>query len=423
MTGSTDPVDRPPAASGGAQDAAADDPVEQFLPSPPGRLHVSPLLEAIEAQAVRADETRLVDRSVIDAIRGSDLMRLSASAELGGLECSMYHIGRELEAVAARDPSLAWTLWNHLCVFHLFAGALGPDHLDFLRSIVEAGQWVSFPAGAGSSVHGVLDGNEAVLNGTGTFSTGAQYGDWCGVVFAVTEDGRPVRPLDLRFTLVANDNAGVKIDPTWDGSGLRASATDDVHYADVRVPLARCCAWFGANRAESLRTVPVINHRYREDWVGISDLWLGWMALGVVKRTLQEMTADARHRRVIMGAKMVERPTVQLNVGRALSLTAAAWAAIGEVCHEVDRRIEDGRVPGTADYFRQQAVVTMAVDQLSGAMDLLARSQGGNGLREGTPFERRSRDFRAMPLHINAHQDRITHQVGRLALGIDLEPF
>jgi hypothetical protein len=92
-------------------------------------------------------------------------------------------------------------------------------------------------------------------------------------------------------------------------------------------------------------------------------------------------------------------------------------------CDEVDERIEAKQIPDTADYFRQQAIISMAVEQLSEAMDLLARTQGGNGLREGSNFERRQRDFRAMPLHINVHQDRITHQLGRYALDIELDPF
>ena len=56
-------------------------------------------------------------------------------------------------------------------------------------------------------------------------------------------------------------------------------------------------------------------------------------------------------------------------------------------------------------------------------MSLLSRTYGGNGLRETSSFDRRSRDFRAMPLHINVHHDRVTHQIGRLALGIELDLF
>ena len=399
-------------------------PVEHFLPAPTDGLLVEPILDLIERQAATADRTRRIDPAVIDALKGSDVMRLPASREIGGLEARILSIGRELEAVAARCPSTAWTLWNHQCVFHLFAGALGPDHRDLLADLIRAGEWVSFPAGAGSGVYGHIDGDEVVLTGRGAFATGAAYGDWCGVVFAVADaDGNRIEPIDLRFTMVRNDSPGARIDPTWDGSGLRASATDDIHYDGVRVPLRRCVAWFGANRAESLRTVPVIHHRYREDWVGISDLMLGWMAVGVVRRALAEIADESRDRRAIMGTKMVERPTVQVNLGEATALLASARAAVTEACREVDDRIDHRIVPDTADYFRQQAIVAMAVDQLAQAMDLLARVQGGNGLRESAAFDRRQRDFRAMPLHINVHRDRVTHQVGRLALRIDLDPF
>lgn len=398
--------------------------VEQLLPAPTDELTVRPHLAAIEGQAPEADRTRSLDRAMVDGLRGSDVLRLSADAGLGGLAATVDRVGRELEAVAARCASTAWCLWNHLCVFHLFAGALGPDHADRLGRIVAAGDWVSFPAGAGSGVHGRVRGDTIVLDGVAAFATGARYGDHCGVVFAMVDaDGEPVRPLDLRFTIVANDADGVKIDATWDGSGLRASATDHVHYDGVAVDPAATVAWFGANRAESLRTVPVIDHRYREDWVGLSDLWLGWMAVGVVRRAIAHAATTIGDRRVLMGRRMVERPTVQVNLGRAIALTASARAAVAEGCAEVDRRIASVVVPDEADYFRQQAIVTMAVDQLEEAMDLLARTLGGNGLREASVFDRLVRDFRAMPLHINVHQDRISHQLGRLALGIDLDPF
>lgn len=412
--------------------ARTPDQIDALLPAPTAGLTVAPHLAAIEAQAVEADRSRSLDRAMVEGLRGSDVMRLSADRSLGGLAAPILDIGRELEAVAARCPSTAWCLWNHLCVFHLFAGALGPDHADRLADVVTAGRWVSFPAGAGSGVRATLpdgpDGGRAVLDGRASFATGARYGNHCGVVFAVADgegqiarlaDGGP----DLRFTMVDNDAPGVEIDPTWDGSGLRASATDDVHYHGVEVELSACARWFGANRAESLREVPVIDHRYREDWVGLSDLWLGWMAVGVVRECLRFAADAIGGRRVIMGARMVERPTVQINLGRAVALCASARAAVTEACAEVDRRIDAGRVPDEADYFRQQAIVTMAVDQLGRAVDLLVSTLGGNGLREGSPFERRVRDFRAMPLHINVHRDRISHQLGRLALGVELDPF
>ena len=98
------------------------DPVADFLPAPEDDLLVAPVLDLIEAQAEEADRTRRIDTAVIAALKGSDVMRLPATKELDGLEASIWSIGRELEAVSARCPSTAWTLWNHQAVFHLFAG-------------------------------------------------------------------------------------------------------------------------------------------------------------------------------------------------------------------------------------------------------------------------------------------------------------
>ena len=164
------------------------DPVQHFFKSNESDLLVQPILDSLEEQAANADLTRSVSSEVTEKLRGSDVMRMPATSELGGIESSILQMGRELEAVAARCPSTAWCLWNHLAVFHLFVGTLGPEHDGFLKEIVDKGQWVSFPAGAGSGVYGRLEDNEVVLNGKATFGTGSRYADHCGVVFAVVDD-------------------------------------------------------------------------------------------------------------------------------------------------------------------------------------------------------------------------------------------
>ncbi len=399
------------------------DPVEAFLADHNQRV-VTPLLPRIAAQAEQADASRSVDADLIAALKASDVMKLAATRNIGGVEASILQIGRELEAIAASCTSTAWTMWNHLAVFHLFVGCLGPDQHDLLTGIVDRGEWVCFPAGAGSGVTGVVEGDTVRLNGRGAFSSGGRYADWAGAAFIVVdEDGERAEPLDIRFAVVPIADDGVKIDPTWNGSGVRASATDDIHYTDVLVPLGRCVPWFGANRAAALREVPVVDCRYREDWVGLSDIWLGWMGIGLVRAALHEATAEIRDRRSIMGKKMVTRPTVQVNIGRAAALVAAAAATMETACRQVDERIAAGQIPDEADYLRQMALATSGINQLDEAMQLLLRCQGGNGLRESRSFERRWRDFQAMPLHINVHQDRVHHQLGRFVLGEDLEAF
>ena len=160
------------------------------------------------------------------------------------------------------------------------------------------------------------------------------------MVFAVVEPdtGRPATPPDLRFTIVRLDEPTVRIEPTWDGMALRASATDTVHHDGTRVPLARCVPWYAANRTDLLRRPDhaVVHPRYREDWVGVSDLWLAAQATGAARAALDEAAAGVVGRRAIMGAAMVEMPMVSMRLGEASAMLAAAEAAVSVGCAEVD---------------------------------------------------------------------------------------
>jgi 3-hydroxy-9,10-secoandrosta-1,3,5(10)-triene-9,17-dione monooxygenase len=381
--------------------------------------YIRPLLDAIGAQAAQADATRSIAPGLIAAIKQNDIMRMSATPEIGGLGESVVAMGNELRAIAAQCGSTAWCVWNHLCVFHHFAALLGPRHVEFLRAAVSKREWFCFPAGASSDVVGSSHDGTTRLDGVAAFGSGARYAEWAGVAFVVPGKRLP------KFTVVDLRDPKVAIRATWDAMSLRASATDHVHYAGVEVPSDRVAPLPPMVRAR-LRdpAVPVIHPRYREDWVGLSVLWLGAMATGVAEISFAETAQGIRERLAILGTRMVDRPTIHVNLGRARALLNAAadtaWAAMAET----DARIAGEVTPTEADYFRQTSAGMQAVHLCDEAMRLLLRVLGGNGLREGASFERRYRDFQAMPLHINGHIDRITEQLGRLSLGLDTQnPF
>lgn len=385
-----------------------------------------PIIPLAAEYAREADETRTVNAAVLTAIRKSELLTLSASPRIGGRGATIGTIGHELEALAGACASTAWCVWNHLCVFHLFCGVLGPDHAELLTGIVERHEWVCFPAGAGSGILAGVHGDSVRLTGQGAFGSGARYADWAGVAFAMADpDGGARRPLDLRFTVVRLDEPGVSVDATWDGAALRASSTDDVHYRDVSVPVGRCAPWYGADRATRRRDAdaPMIDHRYREDWVGLSALWLGAMACGVVAAALTDLVEEVGGRRAIMGRPMAELPGVHFNFGRAAGALLGARAAVAEGCAAVDGRIAAGVGPSESGDLQAAAAAAFALDACNQAMQHLLKVAGGNGLRQRHPFERRYRDFQAMPLHINAHEDRVSERLGRHLLGLPIDPF
>ena len=148
------------------------------------------------------------------------------------------------------------------------------------------------------------------------------------------------------------------------------------------------------------------------------------MAVGVADAALIEACAGIQDRIAIMGTKMVERPTIHVNLGQAGAMIEAARATIQDGCARADARIAVGQTPNETDYLHALTATMMAVRLCDDAMRLILRVLGGNGLREGASFERRYRDFQAMPLHINAHPDRVSEQYGRHLLGLPTEnPF
>ena len=100
-------------------------PAQTFL-NTENDLLCTPILPGIAEQAAQADRTRSVDPGVITAIKNTDLIRASATRNIGGVEAGIGAIARELEAVAGACASTAWCLWNHLCVFHFICGQTRP---------------------------------------------------------------------------------------------------------------------------------------------------------------------------------------------------------------------------------------------------------------------------------------------------------
>ena len=380
-------------------------------------LHTTPLLKLIAANAAAADSDRSVSEEVIAALKANDVMRLTAAPEIDGLNGTAQHIARELEGVAGACTSTAWCLWNHLATFHLFCGLLGPTNAEQLRAITRQQQWVCFPAGASTAVKGAVVGDNLEITGQAAFGSGARYADFAGVSFMAS---------DLRegpsFALVNLHADTVHIDPTWKAMSLRASATDHVNYKSARVAQSNVVP-FPMKYRVAFRDpeFAVIHPRYREDWVALSDLWLGAMAVGLAATSLAEVCDGIAERIAIMGVKMVERPTIHVNLGQAAALIDSARDTVMAACAETDERVATTTAPTEANYLRQLGASMIALQNCDEAMRLMLRVLGGNGLREGGNFERRYRDFQAMPLHINAHRDRLSEQLGRNRLGLPTE--
>ena len=122
-----------------------------------------------------------------------------------------------------------------------------------------------------------------------------------------------------------------------------------------------------------------------------------------------------------MGVRVAERANVHMNIGHAQDSISAARDSVRSVCAETDGRIDACIPPNESDYFRQLGAAVSALKLCDEALGLLVRVMGANGLREGSAFERRWRDFQAIPIHLNTHPDRVSEIIGRHILGLSME--
>ncbi len=382
----------------------------------PGAHYVTPLLKVVADQAATADTTSTRSAEVISAIKKNAVMTMTACEDLAGLNANLVDIGHELGALAPCCTSTAWIVWNHLILFHHFSGLFGPDHQDFLKSIVTNGHLITQGVGPGTAVTGTRKNGSVLVDGVTAFATGCRYSDWTGVAFI--ENGKK----DLQFTLVDTHNPKVRVDPTWDAMSVRASATDHVYVDNIDVPAEHIVTWPMKDR-ETYRDPnrKMIHQRYRDCWTALGSMLMGVMASKLAGTCLDEITRDRRDRVAVFGVKWADRPLVQVNLGRARALVNAAADTSYAALEETDDRIANRVNPTEEFYLRQMLAGMQAILFCDEAMNLMQRVLGAHGLQRTSKFERRFRDFQAIPLHIIPHVDRVSEQSGKNALGIETD--
>jgi len=383
---------------------------------PDTNIDLTTLLDKIAGQAAQADRSRTLDRDLVALIKQDPVSRLTACKVVGGVEASIQSCGEALESIASKCTSTAWVLMNHLGQTHLITALLGDEHPSLLRQLVEERNLVCFPVGAGTSVEAARSGTTICLRGKSEFGSGARYADKAGVIFVLPGEDK------ARFALVDLHHKGVEIEDSWRAMSLRASSTDTLHYNDVEIVDSASVPFPRMYREVFRRpSYPVISPRYREDWMAISNIWLGYMGIGLVQSCLDDVVENIRDRIAFMGVRVAERANVHMNIGHAQANISAARDSVRSVCAETDGRIDSSIPPTESDYFRQMGAAVSALRLCDEALSLLVRVMGANGLREGPAFERRWRDFQAIPIHLNTHPDRVSEIMGRHILGLTME--
>lgn len=235
-----------------------------------------------------------------------------------------------------------------------------------------------------------------LLNGRKTFSTGAPVLRW-GIISAAAKPNADAEPYLASF-LVPLTAAGVRIEPTWDTLGMRATGSHTVVLENVHV---------GATDEVPRVTSMPNGVPHERGWsLTVAAVYLG---IGEAARDFAVNFARERKPTALGGKAIATLPTIRDRVGRMdLHLYVARGLLVSAA------RAWDANPSGAQEAALAAAKVTAtnaAVEVAEEAMRLV----GGSSLDRSQPLERHFRDVRA-GLHHPPQDDAALALFARQAL-------
>lgn len=375
---------------------------------------------AAAPHAARHDRAGTFPEEGLAALAESGALAATIPVDLGGAGATIAGVALASLELAKGDASLGLVVAMH----HAFLGrvrdaSLWPEEVfaSVGRQVAQAragrgaliNSLATEPA-LGSPSRGGVPGTRAVLgsdgwrvNGRKSFSSGAPVLRW-GVVSA--NAGTPDAP-DVANFLVALDAPGVRVEPTWDTLGMRATGSHTLVLEDVLVPAEARLPRMEAG-GPTTSALP-----YERAW----SLCVAAVYLGVAEAARDEAIRFARERRptALGGKSIASVPHVRRRAGELDQQLFAARGLLVSTARAWDDSADQQRAHMEAAFAVAKLVATnTAVAVAEGAMRLV----GGVSLdrRAGAhPLERHFRDVRG-GLHHPPQDDATLDRLAQEAL-------
>lgn len=324
-------------------------------------------------------------------LREAGLLGLTVPVELGGLGAGLGDVLAVLERLASGDGATTLAVTMHISPVGQWAAVWrrnGDERLaDMLRRAADGSLvWAALTAEAGvrntmtdsRTTANRVDGG-FVVNGRKIFATNSAVAtDFSTTARYEDAEGGP----RLLLCQVSMAQEGVKIHPTWDALGMRATRSDDVEFTDVFVPDERV-----------VHSLPVgsLDRRVLETVWSWAMPCFGAVYTGVAAGAL-DWTAE----RVVRSGR-ADDPVLQDVIGECRITLETSRAVLHRHVDDVQHgRISAGGVQeGLA---RCATVKYVAATNATQIVQRLVDVVGGPAFTRAFPFERMWRDVQAGPI-------------------------
>jgi len=269
---------------------------------------------------------------------------------------------------------------------------------DRLLAGAAAGAWYAVAMserGAGSRISRLTTAYQPVdggfhITGVKSFCSGAGHADGYLVAARHSVDQSVVSQF-----LVPADTDGLRVEPTWDALGMRATASHDLHL-DVTVPAD---ALLGGVEGLTLVVAQLMPHWMVASYAAV----YAGVARAAVDAAVEDVTARG----------LAELPAIRARIGRADAAASAAMLAVAEAARRVDE------APGDEEtnrwVWRAKLLAGGTAAEVAASM---LEAAGTSATRRGHPLERLYRDARCGSLHPPT-SDVCADWLGVAALGGD----
>lgn len=362
----------------------------QFEPS-----IVENLAAIARATATQSETHGRIDPAFVDLLRqvGSSTAPISN----GGTNPSLFDVLDLIRVVSQADGSAGWVAMIYLTSavgVHWLASDGRDDVLARGASTLVAG--VLAPKGVAVSVEGGFE-----VSGRWAFGSGSADADWMGLGAVI--DGSPGRT--GTFFIPCDQ---IRILPTWQVVGLRATASNDQLVEKAFVPARRVAYFDGPNlTAEPVASFPIL---------GLLAAGIGAVAIGIAQAALEEFT-ELSGAKTPTGSKrrLADRGSVQEAVGRAYAGIESAWHYLA------GRSLDISEIANQSDKVRLRLAATASVDTSRQIVDNLYTMSGGSSLYDRSPLQRHFRDIHTATQHMMVGQPT-WELTGRVLLGLETDP-
>jgi indole-3-acetate monooxygenase len=358
----------------------------------------------VARRAAEVESARRTPRDLLDDLAAAGCFRVLTPASHGGLGADLLSGMRMFEILARADASVGWTVMIGSTSWIDLVG-LPRATFDKLFSsgpnVIFAG--VFSPSGSITAVEGGYR-----VTGRWSFASGCEHADWLfGNNVETIVDGVP----RLRIAVFSPDQ--VRIEDTWNVSGLSGTGSHHFHVDNVLVPSERTL-------------VPLVDEPCIDAVVAripppaLLSLSIASIAVGIGQGALDDIIELATKKTPLLaGSTLAGNGHFQLELADGDTALRAARALLHESAESVWATTAAGTPLSLDARARIRAAAVWATNRAAEAVTTAYRAGGGSSIYAASPLQRRLRDVNALTQHFLVRNDTLT-TAGAVLAGLDV---